>query len=69
MEKKNCAIIYNPVTSGFKQKKLDEVCKTFSKVSFLSKAYVSVLLVSEPASFYTNDNNGLLNAEPTSIKE
>lgn len=31
MEKKNCSIIYNPVTSGFKQKKLDEVCHVLDK--------------------------------------
>ena len=31
MEKKNCSIIYNPVTSGFKQKKLDEVCHVLNK--------------------------------------
>ncbi len=31
MEKKNCSIIYNPVSSGFKEKKLDKVCKSLDE--------------------------------------
>ena len=31
MEKKNCSIIYNPVTSGFKEYKLDDVCRVLDK--------------------------------------
>lgn len=38
MEKQNCRVIYNPVTSGFSEKKLDEVCYELDKKYEVEKA-------------------------------